>query len=75
MAWQNVGWASLVALSWQKPRLPSRRCGFDPWVEKIPWRREWLPTPVFLPGKIPWTEEPGRLYIVHGVAKESDTTY
>ena len=21
----------------------------DPWVEKIPWRREWLPTPVFLP--------------------------
>ena len=24
--------------------------GFDPWVGKIPWRREWLPTPVFLPG-------------------------
>ena len=23
---------------------------FDPWVGKIPWRREWLPTPVFLPG-------------------------
>ena len=22
---------------------------FDPWVEKIPWRREWQPTPVFLP--------------------------
>jgi len=21
----------------------------DPWVEKIPWRREWPPTPVFLP--------------------------
>ena len=21
------------------------------WVKKIPWRREWLPTPVFLPGK------------------------
>ena len=31
-----------------------RRCkiyGFDPWVEKIPWRRKWQPTPVFLPGK------------------------
>ena len=32
------------------------RCRFDPWVGKIPWRREkpgipWLPTPVFLPGK------------------------
>ena len=23
----------------------------DPWAGKIPWRREWLPTPVFLPGK------------------------
>ena len=23
----------------------------DPWVWKIPWRREWLPTPVFLPVK------------------------
>ena len=22
---------------------------FDPWVGKIPWRREWLPTLVFLP--------------------------
>ena len=28
-----------------------RRLGFDPWVRKIPWRREWLPTPAFLPGK------------------------
>jgi len=24
---------------------------FDLWVRKIPWRREWLPTPVFLPGE------------------------
>ena len=23
----------------------------DPWVWKIPWRREWQPTPVLLPGK------------------------
>ena len=23
----------------------------DPWLGKIPWRREWLPTPVFLPGE------------------------
>ena len=27
------------------------RCGFDPWVRKIPWRREWQNTPVFLPGE------------------------
>ena len=25
---------------------------FSPWVWKIPWRREWLPTPVFLPGEL-----------------------
>ena len=25
--------------------------GFDPWVGKIPWRREQLPTPVFWPGE------------------------
>ena len=27
------------------------RSRFDRWVEKIPWRREWQPTPVFLPGE------------------------
>ena len=25
--------------------------GFNPWVKKIPWRRKWQPTPVFLPGE------------------------
>jgi len=45
---------------------------FDPWVGKIPWRREWLPTPLFLLGEFhgqrslagysPWD------------CKESDTT-
>ena len=38
-----------------------RRRGFDLWVRKIRWRRKWQPTPVFLPGKFPWTEEPGGL--------------
>ena len=28
-----------------------RRPKFDPWAGKIPWRRKWQPTPVFLPGK------------------------
>ena len=28
-----------------------RRCGFNPWVDKIPWRRKWQPISVFLPGK------------------------
>ena len=34
--------------------LPMQRCKthrFDPWVGKIPWRRAWQFTPVFLPGE------------------------
>ena len=31
--------------------LQGRRPRLHPWVEKIPWRREWQPTPVFLPGE------------------------
>ena len=31
------------------------------WVGKIPWRRARQPTPVFLLGESPWTEEPGGL--------------
>ena len=37
------------------------RSGFDPWVGKIPWRKAWQPTPVFLPGESPWTKVTGRL--------------
>ena len=28
-----------------------RRCGFDPCIRRVPWRRKWLPTAVFLPKK------------------------
>ena len=28
-----------------------KRPRFDPWVRKIPWRRKWQPTPIFLLGK------------------------
>ena len=48
-------------LSWWRIHLQCGRPGFVPWVGKIPWRRAWHPTPVFLPGESPWTEEPGRL--------------
>ena len=47
-------WANSICLQWGRP-------GLDPWVGKIPWRKEWQPTPVILPGESPWTEEPGRL--------------
>ena len=52
--------ASLVAQMVKNPpvHLQSRRLGFDPWIGKICWRRAWQPTPVFLPGESPWTEEP-----------------
>jgi len=49
-----------------------RRTGFDLWVGKIPWKREWQPTPVLLPG------EPHGQRIPVGYSpwghKESDTT-
>ena len=38
-------------LSWWRICLQCRRPGFSPWVGKIPWRREWQPTPVFWPGE------------------------
>ena len=46
-------------LSWQRIHLQCRRPGFDPWVGKIPRRRERLLTPVFWPGEFhglysPW---------------------
>ena len=28
-----------------------KKCGFGPWVRKIPWRRAWQPTPVSLAGE------------------------
>ena len=44
---------------WRRTHLRCRRwCRFYPWVKKIPWRRAWQLTPVFLPGEFPWTEEP-----------------
>ena len=35
----------------KEPACQCRRCLFDPWVGKIPWRREWQSTPVFLSGE------------------------
>ena len=52
------GWASLVAQLVKNPPQCGRP-GFDPWVGKIPWRRERLLTPVFWPAEFhglysPW---------------------
>ena len=40
---------------------------FDPWVGKIPWRKEWQPTPLFLPGE--FHGQKSWWAIVHGVRK------
>ena len=49
------------------------RPGFDPWVGKIPWRTEWQPTPVFLPGEFHGQRSLAG-YSPWG-CKESDTTW
>ena len=50
----------------------TRDSGFNPWVGKIPWRKAWQPTPVFLPGE----SHEQRTLAGFGpwVHKESDTT-
>ena len=53
--------------SWLRIHPQCGRPGFDPWVGKIPWRREKLPFPVFLPGEF------HEVYSPWG-PKESDTS-
>ena len=54
-------------LKWERICLQSRRPGFDPWVGKIPWRRERLPLQYSgLENSMDWID--------HGVTEELDTT-
>ena len=49
-----INGASWVVLVGKEPACQCRRhkrCGFNSWVRKIPWRRAWQPTPVVLPGE------------------------
>ena len=52
----------LISVLWYKI------LGFNPWVRKIPWRRKWQPTPVFLPGES-YAQRSLVSYIVHRVAQ------
>ena len=72
----NDSYKELIWLRWlsgkESTNAGDRRVEFNPWDMKIPWRKKWQPTPVFLPGKFhgqrrlascsPWNR------------KESDTT-
>ena len=55
----STGASLLAHLVKNSPQCRRPRLNF--WVKKIPWIFR-LPTPVFLPGESPWTEEPDRLY-------------
>ena len=56
----------------QRIRLQCGRPGFNPWVRKIPWRKEQPPTPVILPGEFHGQRSlVGCSSLDH---KESDTT-
>ena len=78
----KLTWASVHSFYWgrvfpgvsdcKESACNAGRPRFDPWVKKIPWRRKWLPTPVFLP-----RESHGQRSLVGyspWVHKESDTT-
>ena len=74
----HISWMGLTELcgcqvaQWWRIHLPNRKWAFSPWTGKMPWRRAWQPSPVFLPaeshgqrrlaGYSPWGH------------KESDTT-
>ena len=49
--WTELNWKYPLVAQMLKNLLAMRKTQFDPWVRKIPCRREWLPTPVFLPGE------------------------
>ena len=60
--------------SWSSAKEPTcqcRRCrkgGFDPYIKKIPWRKKWQPTPVFLPEKLHGQRSLAG-YLAHGFTK------
>ena len=68
---RSLGWAPIWWLPWWLSGKESicqyKRCRFDSWVGKIPWRRKWQPTPVFTPGESHGQRSLGTT--VQGVAK------
>ena len=57
----QYSWASLGGSDGKESACSVGDLGSIPRLGRFPWKRELLPTPVFLPGKSPWTEEPSGL--------------
>ena len=55
--WWDLRQVCFGLLRWHSDKEPicqcgrHKRCGFDPWIGKIPWRKKWQSTPVFLLGE------------------------
>ena len=64
----NINKVALVVKNLFAKAGDTRELGLILWVRKIPWRRKWLPNPVFLPWRIPWTEQLWQA-TVHGATK------
>ena len=52
---------SLVAQDGKESACNAGGPGFDPWVRKIPWRKKWHLTPVFLSGEFHGQNSPDQL--------------
>jgi len=48
---RKILYASILENSKTAKILQCKRPGFDPWIGKTPWRREWQTTPMLLPGE------------------------
>ena len=85
LGWGGIFWSILSVVLWGGPisadvpggsdgkesTCNAERPAFKPWVGKISWGRECLPTLLFW--RIPWTEESEGLQSM-GLKKESDMT-
>ena len=60
-------WAPLMAQMVKTLPPSAGDSGFNPWMGKVSWRRQWQPTPVFLPGEC--HEQRRLVATVYGVAK------
>lgn len=61
----------LVSITFHTEDLPIQEIQFQPWVEKIRWKREWLPTPAFL---LENSMDRAWRTTVHGAYEELDMT-